>query len=262
MGILSWIFHSSKHSPKRSDRGSSPVVASELPEIELYSVTSDRSYFINQDVVTSLEFSVTLDIRTPLEVLIHHGETFEGPPSAAPRYGTWGDGISPDGVWAFKTKSWAQLARESGGDAEAASKLDDMPEGLHASDIGPTLDHVYLPFLIEFRKIIESKDSITSQIKSIRALKNLSPEFSQIYNKLGKTYPGFPDSFFISKLCIIPGIGPKVASNLFRAGFLSVSELKNVELGRLTSVPGVGPGIAKKIQAFADTIDSPERSNP
>lgn len=239
MGILTWLF-GSKNSTHDSTGLPNPLPQPQPapPETQIHSFGSDASYFSNQDILDGLEFSATLQLQTPREVLLHHGETFQGPPSQAPKYSS-----DADGIWMFKTKSWQALGVD----------LDDFLVDSYASDIGPISPQIYLPYLLEFRKIVESDLPIPAQIKAIKALKAHSPEFKAISRKLAKVYPGFPNSFYIDRLCEIPGVGPKTATALFQAGFLSIRQIKGAPTEKLTSIKGIGPNTAKRILEYANS---------
>ena len=148
-----------------------------------YSLDNDEAYYQNSDVIKGLEFFATLQIRTPLSVLIHHGETFSGPPSKAPQYGTMADGI-----WVPVTKTWRELGIDIG----------EISEREGASDVGPVKASEYLPFLIEFRKIVEGNTKIEEQIELIHDLCNQNDKHRR-YCKL-ISYD-FPYSFF--KVCLL-----------------------------------------------------------
>jgi len=150
------------------------------------------------DHLEGYEFSATLQIRTPLEVLRHHGELFRGPLDQAPKYGTWTEGgYSADGIWVPKTKSWAELAREAGGNVEAAARMDrETPESTYASDIGPTTPSKYLPFLLDFRDIVEGEGEAEEKIERVKAL---GSTHRAIYKRVQGTYPDFPEGFFLGK---------------------------------------------------------------
>ncbi len=257
MGLLSWLFGTSKPSKNAAipfTRAAAIVPSNQ----EMYSHGSDYLYSSNQDILDGMEFNATLQITTPLAVLVHHGEIYNGPPSKVPQYGD-----SSNGIWLPKTKSWEQLAIEDSGNIELAKKMDRMQGGgTSASDIGQVAPSDYLSFLIEFRKIVESESPIKEQIKSIKALRNTSPRFASIFKKLTKSHPGFPDVFYISQLCEIPGVGIKTATAIFQAGFLSISQLKAIPLEKLMSVPGIGPNTATKILAFVSGYDGSQGPNP
>jgi len=166
----------------------------------------------------------------------------------APQYGTWANGYSAHGIWVQVTKSWQQIATESGGDVEFAARLDGFSEeSTHASDIGYVRACEYLPFLILFRNIVESTASIPTQIEEIKALELTSAEFSSILQRLKASIPGVPESFFIRRLCKIPGVGLKNAEALFNCGFVSIGTLSSATVEQLISVKGIGRGTAAKV---------------
>lgn len=246
MGLLSWLFGTKQ--PKRLPV--EPLIPTRRlvePKTGIDSFTSDTLYSGNQDVIDGVEFCATLQIRTPLNVLLHHGEIYNGPPSKAPNYAS-----DADGIWMLKTKSWQSLGVD----------INESSDKTSVSDIGSIDSSIYIPFLLEFRRIVEGDLPIPNQIKAIRALKTSSSEFASILRKLSKTYPGFPNSFYINRLCEIPGVGPKTAATLFQAGFFSISHIKGASPERLNSVQGIGPSTAQKILDFVDSYNPTERPNP
>src|SRR5437870_10796764 len=120
----------------------------------------DETFEQARDVLAGLEFIATLQIRTPLAVLQHHGEYHPGPPSAAPKYGSLADGF-----WSYKTKSWDQLAGRRLG-------LPEQPEPTYASDISPIAASKYLPFLQQFRHIVEKEGSVEEKLCQLEKLKS------------------------------------------------------------------------------------------
>jgi hypothetical protein len=196
----------------------------------------DHSYFANSDILDGMQFAATLQIRTPLSVLQHHDEIFRGPPSEAPVYGT-----QADGIWVFKSKTFKELGIE----------LEEIPNSQHASDIGPIAPSDYLPFLIQFRSIVESDSSPDQQKHALMELSKQSAHFKVIWGKLCASYGDFPASFFYSSFKSLPGIGGKLAKSLYDAGYRSIDEITNSSIERLTAVPGLGPATASTLTALA-----------
>lgn len=206
-----------------------------------YRQDDDQSYFGNQDVLRGLRFNATLQVRTPLWVLEHHGELFEGPPSAAPRYGTMADGF-----WVPEPKTWAELGFD----------LQEGRESTHASDVGPVRPSDYLPFLIDFRRIVESDAAVSEKIARLNTLRSKSPAYGDLWQRLEAAYPEFPDSFFYREFTKIPGVGQKTARALYVAGFQSLSDLAAVEGAELQRIPGVGAKTAEVISEFCQGAGS------
>lgn len=193
----------------------------------------DQSYHSNSDVLEGMQFSATLQIRTPLNVLKHHGEIFHGPPSQAPAYGS-----QADGIWTFKTKTFRELGIAV-----------DEPEFTHASDAGSIEPSRYLPFLIQFRSIVESSSSHEDKLAQLSSLPKQSAEFKEIWSKLSAYYDDFPVSFFYVPFAALPGVGRQLAKRLYESGFRSVCEIVSANISQLTAVPGLGKATAAKIMA-------------
>lgn len=195
---------------------------------------NDQSYYSNSDIVEGVQFSATLQIRTPLFVLKRHGEVFKGPPSQAPQYGS-----QADGIWVLKTKTFRGLGVSV-----------DEPEFTHSSDAGPIEPSQYLPFLIQFRSVVESDSAHEKKLEQLASLAEQSAQFKEIWNKLSKNYDDFPVSFFYMPFAEIPGVGRQLAKRLYESGFRSVDEIINASVLQLIAVPGLGDATAEKIKAM------------
>jgi hypothetical protein len=198
----------------------------------------NETCYQNNDLVKGLRFAATLDITTPLSVLLHHGEAFSGPPEKAPRYGT-----EQDGIWLPEVKTWRELGVD----------IDEMSKGESASDVGPAEDSEYVAFLIDFRKIVEGQDSIDGKITAIKKLSKGNKQY-QIYfrtlNKSNEHRGDFPASFFYNQFTVIPGVGVRSAKALFEAGIRTFDDLKNADDKTLLAAPGIGPVALKKIRGY------------
>lgn len=201
----------------------------------------DQSYHSNSDALEGMQFSATLQIRTPLNVLKHHGEIFNGPPSQAPAYGS-----QADGIWTFQTKTFRELGIAV-----------DEPEFTHASDAGPIEPSRYLPFLLQFRSIVESPSAHEDKLTQLYSLPKQSAAFKEIWRKLSAYYDDFPVSFFYLPFSALPGVGRQLAKRLYESGFRSVDEIVKANISQLTAVPGLGKATAAKIT----TTHSPRESN-
>lgn len=200
----------------------------------------DQSYHSNKDIISGMQFIATLQLRTPLQVLRHHGEIFDGPPSQTPHYGS-----QADGIWIFHTSSFREMGIAI-----------DEPELTHASDIGPIEPSLYIPFLTLFRTIVEGNLTHEEKLTQLSSLPKQSPLFEEIWHKLSNNYEDFPASFFYLQFTILPGIGKQSAKKLYEYGFRSIPEIVNASMSQLTAVPGLGKATATKIKAFQlDSIE-------
>ena len=220
--------------PREGERASAEQADSLEARKVIHRQDDDESYLGKQDVFLGRRFSATLQVRTPLSVLQHHDEFFEGPPSAAPRYGTMADGI-----WVPEPKTWTEFGFD----------LPGGPEGTHASDVGPVRPSEYLPFLVEFRTVVESNATVPEKMACLHTLRSKSPGYADLWQRLESAYPEFPDSFFYREFTRIPGVGERTARALYAAGFKCLSDLAAAEGAELQRVPGVG---AKTVEAIAE----------
>jgi hypothetical protein len=198
----------------------------------------DEIYYQNRDILKGLTFHATLLLRTPLSVLIHHGEIFSGPPSKAPQYGT-----EADGIWLYKTKTFREIG----------VNIDEISIGESASDVGPVIASEYIPFLIEFRKIVEGQESVDAKIANIRKLCESNKQYQKYFRLLNNFYKykgDFPASFFYNQFTVIPGVGTKSAKAIFEAGIKTCDDLKDAYDEILLAIPGIGPAAIKRIREF------------
>lgn len=189
----------------------------------------------NEDIIDGLKFTATLQLRTPLEVLKHHGEIFKGKNQTPPNYAKeqW------QGIWLPKTKSFKDL----GLDIEEIEN-----DNSSASDIGYVKSSEYVKFLIDFRKIVESDNSNDEMLKELYNLAEKNQKYKSFWAKHKETDKDFPHSFFYKQLTKVDGIGIKTAKLLYENGFKTISDLKNARDDELLKIKGIGNIQLKKIR--------------
>lgn len=196
-------------------------------------ITDDTRDPQNSDVVGGMRFVATLKVTTPLGILNHHGERFQGPPSETPVYGD-----PSQGIWIPYTKTWREIGF-------------DIPEfraGTVASDAGPVRPDEYLPFLVDFRTIFESDSPNEEKLKQMATLGKIAP-YRGFWQKLRANRPDFPLSMFFCSLCDLDGVGRVTARNLYDAGFRTKDQVLASTPAVLTKVKGIGPSLAARMLA-------------
>lgn len=200
------------------------------PEREaIYFGMDDETFHRESNLIEGLEFCATLQLRTPLPVLERHGEVFNGPPSEAPVYGN-----QSEGTWVFKVKEEFSLFQSTA--------------HTQASDIGTVAASYYLPFLRDFRSIVESNTPHDDQLEQLSELSKKSSQYEEIWQKLCANRDDFPASFFYTPFTLLPGIGNRMAKRLYEHGFRSIGEIQKASVDRLTTVPGLGKATVTKIK--------------
>lgn len=182
----------------------------------------------DNDIFEGVIFSATLQIRTPLEVLEHHGEIFKEKNQIPPNYAKeqW------HGIWLVKLQSKYKIIKDS----------------TCSSDIGQVNATEYLPFLIEFRKIVESTKTINEMIRELYDLADKNKNFKAFWNRHSKMDADFPNSFFYNQLTHIDGVGVKSAKLLYENGFKNIKDLQNAKDEDLLKIKGIGKSLLEKIR--------------
>lgn len=123
----------------------------------------------NQDAIEGLKFIATMQLRTPLRVLLRHDEMHTDINTTPPKIAMemW------EGIWSLKSNLWKMPGFER------------MPQ-IMASAIGPVRSVDYLPFLIAIRKIVELNDSIQNRIDRLREMLSAC-EWQEFLDKHGGT---------------------------------------------------------------------------
>lgn len=182
----------------------------------------------NIEVISGLRFCATMQLRTPLRVLLRHGEIFTDLPNDPPKItrATW------EGIWTFQARSFRELGIE----------LDEPPPGELASSIDPIpVDGGdYLKFLIAVRKIVESANSMNDRL-ALLINEVCQPQWSMFKHARFHSVYDIADYFFPLFVGIIPRLTRKAADGLRKLELDTPDALDGANDEQLLSVPGIGP---------------------
>ena len=190
---------------------------------------SDPTSRGKEDIIKGATFCATLGLGTPLQYLVEHGRTYPRPTFD----------VEPEfGIWVPAVRSF----RELGIDA------DEPPSGTVASQFGPVPAEggALLPFLKDFRRIVESGASIDQQIEQLRALSDLRPEYGR---SCAHFSTDLARAWFCLRLADLPGVGAKTAVALFDAGLRTQEEARAASDAQLLAISGVGRTLVATIRA-------------
>lgn len=232
MGIINkikrWIF----------DAPDSPGMAPENMQPGVFTVgemqTKPLSAWGNEDIITGLRFSATMQSRTPLRVLLRHEEIHTDSTKPPPQIALerW------EGMWTPTTKTFRELGLD----------VDQPPPGDMASEIGPIPRDGgdYLPFLIAVREVVESHDTIEQRIANLNKLA-LSEKW--------RDHPGWRDDvqkmenqffpFFLKK---IPSLTGEAVAGLRTLQLDTPNRLGAASDDTLLNIKGIGPFELKYIR--------------
>lgn len=171
-------------------------------------------------------FCARIQLRTPLAVLEKHETIHRGPPASLPRYGEATEGL------------WVPIYQSS-----------KRPFPLIVdSDIGPIPKNGgdYLPFVKAFRQIIEAQDPVDLTISKLQMLCQQNAAYRAF---AAKHAPDFVTAWFTGALLGVPGVTPKIAQQLFAAGYRTVEELQNADAYTLQQMLQVDETTIKKMRS-------------
>ncbi len=179
----------------------------------------------SDDLIKGWRFVVPMNLTTPLEFLLRHGEVSD----------TRKDEPLAFGIWMPILKPWEELG--------IRFKSIDTVEKM-ASDIGliPTDGGQFLPFLIKYRQIVESD---TERVDTLTKLAELEQHYPEFTAKLGGDLCKL---LVLSELRTLPGCGEKTAEKLYKAGYISKTQVIEASVDKLISVPGIGHSTVQKMK--------------
>lgn len=191
----------------------------------------------NDDIIRGLEFSAAMQLRTPLRVLLRHGELHTDVNKAPPQIAQemW------EGIWILKTKTFREMGLD----------IDEFPKG-GASDVGTVRSEDYLPFLIAVREIVEADDSVEDRIGRLR--QKLMDENWKIHVEKHEGIEGVISYFFPLFVFTIPRIGEAIASELIKSGLVTPNSIAAASDETLRSIKGLGPAKLTTIRGYCAGI--------
>ena len=218
MGWLDWLTGSKRITNPTKSHSESPPSSHQRQSM-------DELYEANADILEGWTLCVTMSRTTPLEWLLRAGEIAKDPCDVPQQFG----------IWVPKTKGWRELGFD----------IDELPPGTQASEIGqiPEDGGDFLPFLIQYRKIVEAKEERKITLDN---LNDLGAQHPEILSKLGGN---LSKSFVVRELLTLSGCGAATADRLYQAGYLSKEQVLQETVEGLTKVKGIGPNTAQKILA-------------
>ncbi|MFZ2418773.1 MAG: hypothetical protein WAW22_09715 [Smithellaceae bacterium] len=193
----------------------------------------------NQDVIEGLEFIATLQLRTPLRVLLRDGEIHRDKNTAPPKYARemW------EGIWTFKTRTFHEMGID----------LPELPKsGESASDIGYVLRREYLPFLKAVREIVELDEPIEKRIEKLHDISKVDKWKSYIERHGG--IEKIIRYFFPKFIDTIPSLNQSAEDELCKLGLNAPNRIAAAPDKTLLSIKGIGQAKLKAIRDYCAGI--------
>lgn len=193
---------------------------------------------MRDSVVSHLEFTATMQLRTPLAALDQHGTTCAADGSAPPYQPAMADGI-----WLPALDSRFSALREG---------------ATMASDIGPIPhdDTEYLVFLKSIRSIVEKPSDLLSRREELQAmLKNSSLKKFVIAH--GGT-DSITDKFFPEFTSTISGLPKTSLDNLKKLKYFTPRDISAADDKTLLRIPGIGPAKLAALRLACKNAKNPD----
>lgn len=189
------------------------------------------------DVCSGFRFCATMQLRTPLRVLLRHGEIHTDRTKQPPKIALemW------EGIWVPEVKPYPGMP----------------PPGMMASTFGPipTDGGDYLPFLIAVRRIIEAHDTIEHRIEKLREMP-LVAGWKTYVDKHGPSHISesrgidwIIDCFFPRFIKSIPKLTAGIVDELSRFGLDTPNRIAAATDEVLLGIKGIGRA---KLQAMRE----------
>jgi hypothetical protein len=196
------------------------------------------------DITTGWKFGATLQLRTPLRVLLRHGEVHMGlsdPPAIAK--------VQWEGFWLPILKTW----REMGIDLDGSAELN----GTMASDVGqvPRDGGEYLTLLVRLRKIVESDLAVEQRRMALRD-ELRKPEWADYCARLGGK-EAVCCKFFPPFIGTITGLSDATVKAIWTLGSITPDALSLATDTELLAIKGIGPAKLKAIRAASANAQHP-----
>ncbi|HUW38093.1 MAG TPA: hypothetical protein VMV91_12245 [Rhodocyclaceae bacterium] len=200
------------------------------------------------DGCRGLEFCATMQLRTPLRVLLRHGEIHTDMTKSPPpriQQAMW------EGIWIPVAKSFEEVAigpESTADDIEFFRRLDaGLARRTVASHIGPVLAEDYLPFLIAVRRIVEADDTIKTRIDKLREMLSVC-DWQEFLGKHGGT-EGIVQYFFPRHIAPMPKLPAGTAGELARLGLETPARISAAPDAVLLGTKGIGPAKLRAMRA-------------
>lgn len=180
------------------------------------------------------QFYANMSFRTPLSVLERHGEIFPGPIKNAPVIADYSEGF-----WVPLAPTWKDLGID----------LPEFPDMEVSSEFGPVPEdggHC-LPFLKEFRKVVESDIPTKNKVKLLKEI----PKNNSKYRRYAKPY--FAEKWFGLHVSCIPGIGEKISKLLIESGIKTVVSINRKNDKELLAIKGIGPSTVQILRDYYES---------
>ena len=208
------------------------------PPFEIHSNNPTKAWEENQDLITGLKFHATMQLRTPLRVLIRHGEIHSDINTEPPQI----THEMREGIWTAKRKTFRELGLD----------IDEFQESTVASHIGQIKASDYLPFLISVREIVELNESIEIRINKLRDMpmtgnwKMFVNQHSGLDKIINEFFPRFIET--------IPNINSSSVDELLKLGIETANKLENTNDKALLAINGIGKAKLKTIRDYCAGI--------